>query len=226
MPFAGRAWAGALAISFLASCASPAAREKTSLYPWEQAEVQLRAGNEKMKAKDWDGALAAYAKALECDPGNPDAHTKLGTALVQMRRFEDAIEEYTKVLKLRPDPLAYSNRARVFREMHDPRGALSDYSAALSLDPKHVPAYISRGSVREELGDFEGAVGDYGKAIDLDPGNLTALASRARARAHSGNLAGASADCSRILEIAPVDWPQRLEIEELQKRTGREHRDP
>ena len=44
-----------------------------------------------------------YRKALELDPGHPEAHNDLGSALVRSRRLPEAVEQFEKALQSSPD---------------------------------------------------------------------------------------------------------------------------
>lgn len=47
--------------------------------------------------------------------------------------------------------------------------AISDYEAALRLDPRSSFALYNCGIARDRCGDYDGAIADFTAAIDLDP---------------------------------------------------------
>lgn len=53
----------------------------------------------------------------------------------------------------------------------DYRGAISDYTKAIELDPENAEAYHGRGLAKALLLENRGAISDYTKAIELNPEN-------------------------------------------------------
>ena len=56
-------------------------------------------------------------------------------------------------------------------QLGDYKRALSDYSAALALQPRNAYALYNRGIARDRAGDAPGAVADFTAALAEDPGN-------------------------------------------------------
>lgn len=51
----------------------------------------------------------------------------------------------------------------------DKKGAVEDYSRAISIKPNYIDAYYNRGIAKSELGDKKGAIQDYDQAISINP---------------------------------------------------------
>lgn len=103
----------------------------------------------------------------------------------------------------------------------DFKGALADYSQALTLDPKSVPAYLGRASVLSLQGNYADAIADDTKAIDLDPKNAVAYSNRGNAKALKGDLPGAQADYTQAVTLDPRHvraFLNRGNIKNLQKK--------
>jgi len=71
-----------------------------------------------------------------------------------------------------------TNRAEAFfksgnakSENKDYKGAISDYTEAIRINPKNATAYFWRGSAKSDLGDKYGAIADYTESIRLNPKN-------------------------------------------------------
>jgi tetratricopeptide (TPR) repeat protein len=63
----------------------------------------------------------------------------------------------------------------------NPQSALTNFSQAIQLDAKSVPAYYHRGIVRLQLQEYEGAIADFDQAISLNPQFSLAHAGRGEA---------------------------------------------
>src|SRR6266487_1693102 len=64
---------------------------------------------------------------------------------------------------------AYYNRGNERYKKGDLDGAIADYDAALTFNPRWALAYNMRGSARYGKGDLEGSIADYTTAIEIDP---------------------------------------------------------
>ncbi len=53
------------------------------------------------------------------------------------------------------------------KKLQDFKGAISDFTKSIELDPKNAEAYYNRAKVKVKLKDDEGAIADYTKSIRL-----------------------------------------------------------
>ncbi len=84
--------------------------------------------------------------------------------------YEEAIADYTKVVKLKPNySTAYSNRGVAKAGIEDYDGAIADLSKAIVLKPDSATAYYERGLVYQKTGQHERAKADFAEAKKLDP---------------------------------------------------------
>jgi hypothetical protein len=96
-------------------------------------------------------------------------------------------------------------------------GALEVLDVALRLEPGYAPAYVGRGLVRLEARDLKAAEADAAEALRLAPDSPDALVLRAFALRSRGETARAVQDLERALLVAPPDWPQRAQIQDILK---------
>ena len=59
-----------------------------------------------MQTGRFDEAAAALASAVRLDPRNPAAHANLGTTLAELRRFDEAIDQFRQAAAVEPDAAA------------------------------------------------------------------------------------------------------------------------
>jgi lipoprotein NlpI len=81
--------------------------------------------------------------------------------------------------------------------------AITDYDAAIKLNPKSAEAYHNRGSAWANKGDPERAIADYDAAIRLDPAESSPYAGRAVEYSIKGDYARASADFDTAIKLDP-----------------------
>ncbi|PJF25524.1 MAG: hypothetical protein CUN53_12365, partial [Phototrophicales bacterium] len=63
----------------------------------------MNAGHNAAWEQEWMVAVAAYGKAVQEFPNDPEAHIHLGLGLLELGRLEDALKVYTRANQLAPD---------------------------------------------------------------------------------------------------------------------------
>ncbi|KAG1715804.1 hypothetical protein ID866_1380 [Astraeus odoratus] len=106
------------------------------------------------------------------DKKKADAQKAEGNKLMNAKKYDQAIEAYTKAIALDPtNPVYYSNRAAAYSTMGNHAGAILDAEKAIEVDPKFVKAYSRLGHAQYALGDYRAAADAYKKGTELDPAN-------------------------------------------------------
>jgi tetratricopeptide (TPR) repeat protein len=81
----------------------------------DSAAYFLQKGNEAQQGKLWMVASQQYRKALQFDTSNTSAQRELGNVSLEMRKYPDAIQAYSQVLRKEPnDPVANENLASLY----------------------------------------------------------------------------------------------------------------
>jgi tetratricopeptide (TPR) repeat protein len=90
-------------------------------------------------------------------------------------------------------------------EEKDYKGAISDLTKAIELDPNYERAFLARGIIKSQMvpNDISGAINDISKAIDINPNSSSHYKDRALMKAESGNTTGAIDDLTKAIEINP-----------------------
>ena len=84
---------------------------------------------------------------------------KAGAELVENKKYEDAVNQFTSAIGLEPsNPDYYIARAKVYVYLIKYSEAKSDYEKAIVFDPKNVDAIISLGTVCNKMGKYEEAL--------------------------------------------------------------------
>jgi len=89
-------------------------------------------------------------------------HRHYGIVYADRQEFQDAIEEYGRAIAINPAlRRAYLERGILFwREMNQPRRAISDLTAALELAPGWPEALFCRGLAYAAAGEYPPAISD------------------------------------------------------------------
>jgi superkiller protein 3 len=163
----------------------------------------IAAGDAAMAARNYEGAVQAYASAVNSDPADARTRFKLANALAVNGHAGKAIEQWGHVLRSSPDAAlraaaqenisrvrgsapqaaAASPTSQLSRQAYeqglrsiqarDYAGAYAAFSQALTMEPTLAVAHAARGSALVGLGRYPEAVADYRNALQLD-GNMAA----------------------------------------------------
>ncbi|NEQ68927.1 MAG: tetratricopeptide repeat protein [Symploca sp. SIO2D2] len=116
----------------------------------------LTIGLVRYEAKDYDGAIERFTKALAFVPDAEQAivqdntiyalYSYRGLAYRRKREIDRAIADYTQVLKIHPDDdCTYINRGNAYSDKGELEQAIADYTQALQINPEYAKAYANRG---------------------------------------------------------------------------------
>lgn len=83
-----------------------------------------------------------------------------GTELGQLKRYEEAIADFTKAIAIFPYDIAYGNRATAYFFLGNYQQSLQDFDRAIILNPDNPNSYYGRTMTYRALGNFSAAQKD------------------------------------------------------------------
>jgi hypothetical protein len=107
-------------------------KDPTYYLAWHMAGATLH------QAKDYNGAVKMYMKALEAKPNAADTYCNLGGAYYVLQRIDDAVAAFRKSIELDPSyaqGLAYTNLAMVLRGAGRKDEAEKVYQDLVKINP-------------------------------------------------------------------------------------------
>jgi len=120
------------------------------------------------KKGEYDRAIADYTSGLELDPKNERLYQARASAYESTKRYDKALDDWSKAIAAAPGETSYLNRARLYRDQGQYDKAIADYGSAIRLDPeKAQQGYLLRAAVYYEKGAFADSARDYRKLIGL-----------------------------------------------------------
>lgn len=90
-----------------------------------------------------------------------------GTELGQLKRYEEAIADFSKAISIYPFDFAYGNRATAYFFLGKYQEALQDFDRAIALNPDNANSYYGRAMTYRAIGNFTAAQNDAKKSCDL-----------------------------------------------------------
>ena len=170
------------------------------------AKEFVASGVAKRLKHDYDGAIAAYTRAIEMDPAYAGAYARRGNAELLKGDYAAADADIERAIELDPnDAYGYTSRGNAKRVRGDLAGAIVDFDRAIELDPKDTYAHLGRGLAKNSNGDLDIAIAAYTSAIQLEPKKAVSYYLRGLARHARDDYKGAIADYDRAIELDPKD---------------------
>ncbi|XP_030476584.1 uncharacterized protein LOC115693682 isoform X1 [Syzygium oleosum] len=103
----------------------------------------------------------------------PDAASEkeLGNEFFKQKKFNEAIDCYSRSIAFSPTAVAYANRAMAYLKIRRFKEAEDDCTEALNLDDRYIKAYSRRATARKELAKYKESLEDAEFALRLEPQN-------------------------------------------------------
>jgi len=145
---------------------------------------------------DYKTAIADFSESLKLDPKLAAAYMLRGRAwFASASKVIGVDANFSEVDTYSTDRRTTAEQAYAFDE------AISDFTAALRLDPNNAVIYRERGIVYSDKGDTSQAIADFDQAIRFDPNNAPAYNSRGIVYLKKKDYDRAIADFSQALRL-------------------------
>ena len=155
-------------------------------------------------------ALPFLQEAVKLNPLNTDALFSLGGCLVDLHRYEDALEKYLTIIEINPyDIMAKTTAIIVESKYHCKNTKLDNFLSAKECNEFGVLEY--QNSSDDE--DLEKALFFFNKAIKLDPKVPEFYNNRGSAHMYLSNFGNAMRDYNTALDLRPDYRSVRINIE-------------
>lgn len=118
-------------------------------------------------------AIRQLSRGFTTEESSVDANSEkeLGNEYFKQKKFNEAIDCYSRSIALLPTAVAYANRAMAYIKIKRFQEAENDCTEALNLDDRYIKAYSRRSTARKELGKLKEAYDDAEFALRLEPQN-------------------------------------------------------
>jgi len=109
----------------------------------------------------WDRAIAANPKV-------PEAYNNRGLAFYNLKRYQDAIKDFSQSIRMKPGYAeAFNNRGNAYYELDQYEKARADFDQSIQIKPKYSKAHMNRGLVYFQMENIDQACKDFKSACDL-----------------------------------------------------------
>jgi len=157
------------------------------------------------------GELAAMLAQLPVvAEGTAQAFYEKGTALLNEKKYEEALPYFDRVVALRPnDALAWFQRGLALDESGNHQEAIASYDKAIAINPDLAEAWYNRGNSLAGLEQYESAIASYDKAIAIKPDYSFAWNNRGAALMGLGRYQEALESVEKAIQFDPSNEPAK-----------------
>lgn len=104
------------------------------------------------------------SRAIRKNPNDADNYYDIGKVLLQGKKYEEAIIDFTEAIKLKPDYyLAWVYRGMAYYELKEYNKAIENYDKAIEIKENDNSAYDARGHAYSAIGEHDKAIKDFAK---------------------------------------------------------------
>lgn len=142
-------------------------------------------------------------------------------ALLDMKRYRDAITCYDELLAEAPSDVAYANQGLAHWELKEYQQALGCYLNAVRMNPSNAIAQRGVGEMHIKLGAPKIAIGFLDRALELNPDYQAAYTSAGIALYQAGEWSKAHRMLAKALDLDPEDWEAKEGLALIEKHFGK-----
>jgi tetratricopeptide (TPR) repeat protein len=196
-------------VALVALQAAPSAAPLSTAQELTAAGAALQAGN-------YAAAAGLLEKVVAADPGDYRARFNLAFAYSELKRDQDAIDQYTKVVEQQPDLVpARLNLGLLLLRQNKPAAAVPHLQIAADKKPQDFRSqfYLGEALLGAGRNDLAGAA--YRKAAELNPRSAAAVLGLARSLARSGQIEAAAEQYLSAARLDPQYQDALLELGDL-----------
>jgi len=118
-------------------------------------------------------AIKTFEDASKKFPNSPDLHNYYGEILMDLQRFDDAMNEFDKASKIAPQlPFSYVNKAILYQQKMDLLNSEKFVRKAIEVDPECDIAHVHLAQICLQKHDIAESVEEYSKAIEVARTNM------------------------------------------------------
>lgn len=165
----------------------------------------LDEANELNQLGNLGSALILYTNAINDGKDLTSAYAGRGSTFMKLRRFREAIEDFTKSLNLERSADVLSNRCNAYRLTSSLLLAQQDCVDAIALDDENVSAHIAFAMLFVEEEQLAKARDEVNIAIEIDPFAAEAMFVLSQIEMAVGNTNAAVEALTKCIEIDITD---------------------
>lgn len=120
--------------------------------------------------RNFNEVIVGSKRLLETNPKNTTAFNNIGYALLQQKRYEEAIDQFTNAITIDPYwDYPYNNRGYCKLQLGDMENAFIDLHHSFEMNPDNSFSWRNLGAYYFATNEFEKALHHFEEAEKIDP---------------------------------------------------------
>ncbi len=162
--------------------------------------LQARAAQKKGDLQSFEKNLK---ESIEINPKNIKARFALATFCFENKRFEEAKQQYKKIIQIQPNIEAYNTLGIIYLKEKKLNLAKEMFLSAIKMGPFYPKPYYNLALVYTQENDINNAKQCYLKVIRLEPENFQARVNLGNIYRNEGNIKKAIKQFKKSIKIMP-----------------------
>ncbi len=152
----------------------------------------------------WKNSLTLFEHTLQVTENNHIILSNYATYLSNLGRFDESIEQFNKLLKIKPNLAeAHNNFGSALLKTDRTQQAVEHFRLAIKYKPNFPKAYYNLGNALQKQGRAEEAVSYYKQATEIKPDFVDAYLNLAMIFNELERFGEAIESCKKVLELEP-----------------------
>ena len=152
----------------------------------------------------WGSELSLWEDCVKKSPGKARPHYNLGNVFTRQEKTAEAIDQYSKTLKINPDhEKAHYNLGIALAKQGKIDEAIDHYTSALKIKPDYAKVHNNLGNILARQGRVDEAIGHYYEVLRINPDDAEAHNNLGVVMAYKGRTEKAVFHFREALRIKP-----------------------
>lgn len=174
------------------------------------------------QARIWHDSLSLWSTSMHVHDQNAEVRNNYGNALIEQKRFKDALPQFQAAVALDPNFAdAHNNLGNVLVDLGDIPAGINHFERSIALRPESANPFNNLGSAYFAQGKFAQAADAFRRAAELDTRLVEAQANLALAYERLGKTDDAIAAGKRAESLSPHNPQIHATLARLLRQAGR-----
>lgn len=122
------------------------------------------------QVQHWRNSITLFERAVKSTSSNYVAHNRLGVALSNQGKIQEALYHYSKAIQIKPNyATAHYDMAIDLASLGRLSEAVKHFKETIRFNPNHRAAYNNLGIIMARQGDYSHAIAYFSKALQINP---------------------------------------------------------
>jgi tetratricopeptide (TPR) repeat protein len=177
--------------------------DRALVFEQKDEEIYYFSGNEWHQYGDNPKALVRLTKAIELKGNFLEAYQVRLKVYMALGKYQDALADGKRCLKLKEDEKAYFNLAQVYEKLEMYNEAEEAYRQSLQENRRLIETHFAYAQLLYRLENYQAASNELSEVLQMDPNHFEGILLQSQVLSALGNYLKAS----ETLSMASVNYP-------------------